>query len=830
MRIGIDTLAIQSPYSKGRGIGRYSRSLLYALLKLTHEHQVVLYTYEDLDTEELPTSGSISIRNVRRYPDEAEHTLEHAVGRIVRENTDDLDWYVLLSPFETWEFFGLPPKSLQRPKLAAVVYDLIPFLFQETYLYTEDVGRWFYRHLRRLKQYDQLLAISEATRQDTIDLLGLPGSRVTTIGTSTDFTTTEANDVQLALTTLDRFNIVSPYLFCLGSSDSRKNLDGLLKAFAIVAEDSLSDYQLVIGCAFKEEELQRYQQLAARLGVAARVVFTNAVTDQELDLLYRNCSLFVFPSHYEGFGLPILEAMQRRVPVIAGNNSAQPEVVGDAGLLIDVNEPSSIARAITQLLADPQSQARFVDAGSRQALGFQWDQVASKVLAALSDNPVSCIVNNKGRSTLRSRGALKERVALVSPFPPRRSGIAAYAEQIAEALRGDYLVDLIHDSNYRPDLANATSEYGAFKPKEFLRRIRQVPYRQVFYQFGNSSFHHYMFDLFQRVPGVVTLHDLAMAGFQTGFDLESQAFGSHLIQEADYNNPGDGAVLQELLQDWAPGTWELPELLVKQNRLFHRRFAEHASTLIVHSDEAAQLVLSRFPWVAPKLRVHRIGAVSHSLSAEQRIQARARFGIDNQTLLFGSVGILHSTKLNLESIRAFNGLANTLPHTQFIVAGRDLGNGEVAREVELLGLSDRVRLTGHLDEAGYRDILAAIDVGICLRRPPTNGESSAALLDLLRHGVPTIVCDIGSFQELPDDAVAKVTWVGDGAVDALRGVMKRIAVDQGYRRKLGENALGYVRSHHNLDDFIQGYKALCRSGSSARVQRLGPLWSRIRCA
>ncbi|WP_152052871.1 glycosyltransferase [Tautonia marina] len=808
MRIGVDVLAIQSPYSRGRGIGRYARSLLAAMLEREDEHEYILYTYEDLSRESLPTSSRTRIREVRRNHHQGEHTLQHAIERSLVEDVGALDWFLLLSPFETWEFYGLPHRPVSGIQTAAVVYDLIPFLFQETYLVNENVGRWFYGHLRRLCRYDRLLAISEATRQDTLQLLGLPPSRVQTIGTASEPSTHDRYDSSINAAVLDRLGIDRPFLFCLGSSDPRKNLQGLIDAFALLPAHHRDRTQLVVTCSLIEAEVQQLRRHAEAAGISDQLVLTNAVDQETLITLYRSCVAFVFPSLYEGFGLPILEAMQLGAPVIAANNSSQPEVLGNAGLLTNAAEPSDLATAMVRLLENPSLRQQLGWQGQDRSEQFRWSEVADRTLRVL-EAPRPQQTSPRGRRTL-TRDPSPPRIAIFSPLPPTPSGIARYTERICTSLRDETLIDLYHAPSDRPALTDSSSRYATFDASMFDRRRNLVRYEATIYQFGNSSFHTYLYEPFLNHPGIVVLHDQALAGFHASYGLMTGRMNAHLIDELNYSGHAHDSGLAELVTGWKPGTWDIQDEMVRRGVTMNRRILERATAILVHSQTSRDQIAATFPWLSKKVHVAPIGCDPDPIDLNRKRKARRSLGLDDHAVVLGAVGILHPTKLNRETIRAFANALSDLPQAVLLFVGRDLGNGEARCEAARLGVRDRVRFLGHLSDDDFERAIDAFDVGLSLRRPPTNGESSAALLDLLRRGLPTVVCDVGTFAEYPDAVVRKISWTDEhSGVAQLGAVLRSLVLDTDLRQKIGQSANDHVRRSHTWAQLLDVYRRLC---------------------
>jgi glycosyltransferase involved in cell wall biosynthesis len=171
----------------------------------------------------------------------------------------------------------------------------------------------------------------------------------------------------------------APFLLAVASPAPHKNLVVALRALAILATKFPTLRLKLAG--MRTATTEHLAATARELGIADRVEFTGRVSDQELDALYRGACAMVFPSLYEGFGLPPLEAMARGCPVIASDRSAIPEVVGDSAILFDPERPEALAAAIRRVLADPSVGMRLRAAGPARARRFDWETTASNTLA-----------------------------------------------------------------------------------------------------------------------------------------------------------------------------------------------------------------------------------------------------------------------------------------------------------------------------------------------------------------------------------------------------------------------------------------------------------------
>ncbi|HSJ53020.1 MAG TPA: glycosyltransferase family 1 protein, partial [Anaerolineae bacterium] len=184
-----------------------------------------------------------------------------------------------------------------------------------------------------------------------------------------------------------RYGLPPRFVLGLGTLQPRKNFEGLVEAFRhlVESEPGLADLWLVIagGKGWLYDELLA---LAGRYGVEERVLFPGFVDDEALPALYSLASALAFPSWYEGFGLPVLEALACGTPVVAADNSSLPEAVGDAGLLIDAADVAGLASALGRLLLDEELRAQLREAGYRQARRFTWEAAARQLLALYEEH------------------------------------------------------------------------------------------------------------------------------------------------------------------------------------------------------------------------------------------------------------------------------------------------------------------------------------------------------------------------------------------------------------------------------------------------------------
>ncbi|MFC1994677.1 glycosyltransferase family 4 protein [Chloroflexota bacterium] len=226
-----------------------------------------------------------------------------------------------------------------------------------------------------LKKAEHIIAVSACTKADLMSYLGIPGEKISVIYNGID--------LQVFKPVLAR-RLPFPYLLYVGSERPRKNLNTLLAAFAALKREvsAFWDLKLVkVGAAGTSEEFRQMTlSEVERLGLREEVVFTEYVSDAELAAYYSSAIALVLPSLYEGFGLPLVEAMACGCPVVASNCSSLPEVAGDAGLFVDPHGIDGLAQAMRRVITEPALREQLTEKGFERVQHFSWDRAAQETL------------------------------------------------------------------------------------------------------------------------------------------------------------------------------------------------------------------------------------------------------------------------------------------------------------------------------------------------------------------------------------------------------------------------------------------------------------------
>jgi glycosyltransferase involved in cell wall biosynthesis len=252
-------------------------------------------------------------------------------------------------------------------------------LFQNLYL------RWSTRYNARTA--DRILADSEATRNDLIHYYRVPEDKIAVVYPGRDETLVPVTDPRRLEEVRARYTLSESYFLYVGTLHPRKNLVRLVQAFARLPDAMqarLPDLQLVLA-GQKGWLCEEIFAEVRRLDVENRVLLTGYVPDEDLPALLSGALAFVFPSLYEGFGLPVLEAMACGTPVICANTSSLPEVAGDAALLVDPLDTSDIAAALARVVIDGNVRHALAGAGFRRVQQFSWRRCAQETLRVLED-------------------------------------------------------------------------------------------------------------------------------------------------------------------------------------------------------------------------------------------------------------------------------------------------------------------------------------------------------------------------------------------------------------------------------------------------------------
>ena len=366
------TIDVTSAYSQGAGIGRLTRETVRALQFAQHDHQVSLYCMgaDNQRNDNLglaPRHGPLSDRWLHRIWFKAGLAIPIECFGAPRADL-----------FHATDFV-LPP-LLIGTKTVLTVHDLT---FERDPSSAVPTLLGFLKRVvpASVRRANHVVADSHATARDLIELYAVPADKITTIhcGVDAQFSPVPAT-LDEATAIRARYKLpAGPYFLAVGTLQRRKNHLTLVRAFARALPTLAADSQLVLagGRGWLYEDVLRE---VAALGIQGRIHFIGFVDDGDLPALYRQARVFCFPSLYEGFGIPLLEAMACGTPIVSSNTSSLPEVLGNLGLQ---HEPLAIeawAQAMHQAAADEAWRAQQTEAGMTRAGTFTWQRASARLL------------------------------------------------------------------------------------------------------------------------------------------------------------------------------------------------------------------------------------------------------------------------------------------------------------------------------------------------------------------------------------------------------------------------------------------------------------------
>lgn len=370
MRIAIDyTAAIR----QGAGIGNYVRNLVDAMLAQDSVNSYTLLA-SGRPTRERPFPKADNVR---------------ARSIFIPDRYLNILWYRWRLPLYANYFtgqvdiyhgpdFALPPLGLKLRKVVTV-HDLA-FLEHPEYAVPELVAYLNKVVPEAVAAADAVIAVSQTTRQALIDHYKTSPEKITIIPNGVESHFRHITDPILLGATRNKFGLKHPFVLGVGTQEPRKNHIGLIKAFSQAQKKKKGPAMLVIagGKGWLYEETRR---LVEELKLEKKVRFLGRVSQLELITLYSMADVFAFPSFYEGFGVPPLEAMACGAPVITSNTSSFPEVVRDAAIMVDPHNPNELANAIMRLLEDKFLREELRQKGYLQAQHYTWPKSAHKMLS-----------------------------------------------------------------------------------------------------------------------------------------------------------------------------------------------------------------------------------------------------------------------------------------------------------------------------------------------------------------------------------------------------------------------------------------------------------------
>ncbi|MFQ5736861.1 MAG: glycosyltransferase family 4 protein [Thermodesulfobacteriota bacterium] len=379
MKIAFDCSLV--PGQRG-GIGQYSYNLARALSRIDRRNEYTLYILMTARRAKaaagqetgLPDGGNFRVVwKTIPFPFQL-FRYAKLPGTGFREYMlGDLDVDVVHS-----NTFCVPRFRDKKKKVVVTVYDASVATHPECHR-RGNIAHCLGGIKDAVKYADAIIAISEHTKADLVRLFDAPPELITVTQLAAGSEYHPVRDAGLLKAARDKYDLPESYILFVGSLEPRKNVKTLLKAYAMMRKAFREEFPLVIagGKGWMNSEIPG---MVEELGIEGSVTFAGYIDSADIAAVYSGASVFVYPSLYEGFGLPILEAMSCGTPVITSNVSSMPEVAGDAAELVTPTDAQGLASALEGMLGDPGRRAEMGRRGMERAAAFSWERCARETL------------------------------------------------------------------------------------------------------------------------------------------------------------------------------------------------------------------------------------------------------------------------------------------------------------------------------------------------------------------------------------------------------------------------------------------------------------------
>lgn len=366
MNFSIDARGIN--LYKGSGIGTYIENLLEELLNIDNTNNYTIFWTGDNFQKYKKANSNIIMTSKK-------HNLffeNYYYPNLIKKYKIDLH-HIPQNGIGFSDTYSSP--------CIVTIHDLIPYIMPET------VGRGYLERFLTdmpfiIKNCQGILTVSEYSKKDILKFFpNFPADKIFVTPLAANKTYLPLNKDKCKTYLSEKYKIDTPFILYLGGFSKRKNVHNLITSFKKIASSLKRNYNLVICGSLRDEGL-KLQQLAKDLLIDDKIIFTGFVPDSDLPYFHNACDLFVYPSSYEGFGLPILEAMNCKAPVLSSNTTSIPEVANNSAFLIDPQEKTALSEAMLLLLNSPSLLEEYSEKGYKNSLKYTWKNTAALTLSA----------------------------------------------------------------------------------------------------------------------------------------------------------------------------------------------------------------------------------------------------------------------------------------------------------------------------------------------------------------------------------------------------------------------------------------------------------------
>lgn len=792
MKIGIDMLPLKTSCST-RGIGRYSNNLFMELIKIDRYNKYYFFNVPKHFANDFKQDNTIIFE---RNP--------------TSNDTNDLDLFIITNLLEDRDKSVLAPSQINCKK-ALIFYDLIPAIFWEKYVDSwSDKDRYeYFKRLSYLDDYDLIFTLSRTSKSDLIELVGIKEDKIKVIfaGIDEDFIQDKCDTNKMSLVKA-KYGIKGRFVLSTIGYDFRKNINGIFNAFC----DILDDISLVIVCKIEPQIEKKLRKNWGKLGLSQiRLIITDYIPKEDLIPLYDASDVFLFPSLYEGFGLPVLEAMSRGSPVVTSNVSSLPEVCECAALYVNPGNPKEIAHAVNRILTDIYLRDKLVKLGLGQYKKFAWRRVASEVLENL-EYLFLCQQN----TMINDR---RYKIAYFSPLNPIRSGISDYSEELLPILKNSVDIDIFIDEGYFPSNKDICNLFNIYQHTLFEEMNKEKNYDLCLYQIGNSKYHAYILKYVLKYSGLMVLHDLTLFGLISFVCHKNKIFNRELFLNCVFENHGYAKYL--VMKDKMDMAKPIDPYDLSIN--FAKIFLDQSILTLVHNDFSKRFLENQVSFC--KICTTRLQGVPRDVNNEA-----IRFEDQNKTskgIIVAAFGRITFTKRIDILLKAFSKLINekNVENTKLFLVGElhDDVKQQILSIIKKERLENFTTITGYINKEEFNKYLEITDICVNLRFP-TSGETSATLVKALSFGIPVITTNYAQYKEYPDSCCWKLD-LGINEVEMLSEYLFKLISDENIRKTMSKSASDYAKTINGLDrtinDYIEAINYSVRLRAAQKIDQSG---------
>ena len=839
MRVAVD-FRVLSTEAANRGMGRVTQQQLREVLERDSENEYLVITYpgvrDDIIYPEIRNAPNVAFKRLA-FPDiEPGMLIPFAVEALLPKDKllafsarfqeflhrEDVDLY-----HDTTPFLGEAVPRLDVCPSVATLYDLIPLIFPREYLTHEELRAYYRRALHKLLGAARLISISESARNDAYTYLGYPKSRIDVAYPLVEsiFRLMSESLVESTLSGLrSRLEVPRQYALSVTGVHHSKNAETLLAAYASLPAGVRRELPLLV--VLPTEEAQH--RFARAFTVPPTVLLIHSVSDEELAALYNRALFVVCTSRYEGFGLPVVEAMKCGAPAIISAAGSLPEVADAAAVLVYPHDVRGFAAAMERLFADPRVREVMRERGLHQAAKFSPEQLGTTTLdayrkalagAAVSPPDAPAVI----RWDVHPRRD-RRRIAIWSSLPPLKCGVGDYTAELVQQLAPMVDVEAFVDGGYLP-AEWLVNRYPVHHHAAFDRRDRQWPFDIVIYQIGGTFMQAFMYDQIKRRPGIVTIHDLEMG---LGFFYVHHSWNQLDKFRKEFLAP-EGSRVVRAFKDIMRRARDFPHAelddLFRADYLL-RWVTKSSLAEIVHLPQLKRDLEVKYD-DANVFTVH-MGVVdpwAAQPSCRPRL-LRAKYGLSPTTFVVGVFGSVVSAKRLEPVLSALRQIVDTHPDTLLLVIGDqvDLSYVQNLRAmVSALDVQRHVCFVDYAPRADFDNLMLCADVVVNLRYPTRKGMS-AILIRALAAGKPVVITDVPEWADFPAQFVWRVK-PDQTEADALAATLLQAGKDRDFLKAASVGARAYFERHGTLSEMAVQYLDVIERVAGAQT---GPVCSRPR--